>query len=87
MSIVTNQDALKNRIESEVNRILAECQERANNGYKRCYVTVDRDIYRTILDELEKHKVCVVVTIHRYGPSTRAIEHYGDKTELGLVWY
>lgn len=87
MPIVTNNDKRNERIETEVNRILIECQQKADNGHNRCYITTDRDIYRDVLDKLDTHNISVIVTIHRYGPSTKAISHFGECTELGLKWY
>ena len=85
--IKVNEQAIKNRIQTEVDRIIAECQEAADKGFQRHYVTTDRDIYRDVLDELEKDKISVIVRMFRHGPSERDISHHGNLTSLGLVWY
>ena len=86
-AIKTNQNALEQRILSEVKRAFLECKESEEQGRKYTYFTTDKDIYREVRDKLETdHKIFVPTIISKYSPSRPAVEHFLERTEMKLTW-
>lgn len=87
VTIKTNQTALENRIKSEVERAISECQSAANSGRTNVFFTTDKDIWRDVRDILDdNNKICIPTIFSRYQPSRLAVEHFGERTEIKLVW-
>ena len=87
ITISTNKNARLERIEKEISNAFNKCQEAANDGRSSIYITMDRDIWRDVSDELEKrHRIYIPIIYSRYAPSRRAIEHNNELTEIKLTW-
>jgi len=87
VTIKTNLTALENRIKSEVERAITECQSSADSGRESIYFLTDKDIQRDVREILEKtHKIYVPIIYSRYQSSRNAVEHIGEKTEIKLYW-
>jgi hypothetical protein len=86
-TIVTNQNLLEQRVKNEVKRAFEECKRQAENGKTYIYFTTDRDIQREVRDLLEnEHQIFVPRIFSRYSPTTSAVEHFGENTEMKLTW-
>jgi hypothetical protein len=85
--IKTNQNALQERINKEVNRAYKICMENAEQGVGYAYFTTDKDIQRDVRDILEsEHNIYVPNIYSRYSKTRPAVEHWGEITEMKLTW-
>jgi hypothetical protein len=90
MPIKKNENARKNLIDAEVQRVVDLCQEAADKGLNSIMHTMPKDIQRDVRDILEEeHDIFVPTKVYcglHSPPSHKIIEHYGDVSEMKLRW-
>lgn len=86
MPIVTNVSKREERIKFSIEKALAQCQKKADEGKDKCFCIIDSDIRCEVIDAIEEqHGVWVKIN---YGnPSRRMIERIdSERVKVCFTW-